>query len=388
MRTQLLDIIPYRADPLSGHQVSPAERLEQTVIAAVRAEELGYDAVGVGERHAGPFLSSSPTVVLAAIAQATRTVRLTTGVTVLSVLDPVRVAEDYATIDQLSRGRLDLVIGKGNEAAQFPLFGLELDDQWELLEEKYALLRVLWEQESVTWPGGPFTRPLNDVTTLPRPHGGRPRVWHGSATTLFSASLAARHGDPLFSANAIQPLENYGVLVDHYRSEHARHGHDPRTAFVGAGAGALFIADTREEAIAQYGPVYEAIVQATNVPGNNTPFRDIRHAVAEGPALVGTAADVIDKIARFHDRLGHSLQSISLPTTLPFPQQLEILERFALEVAPALRRSFPTHLWTDDDPGAGRATVPENPAWGTPGEVVPAVGATASAAPSTAGATL
>jgi len=357
MKFQLLDIIPYRADPITGRQVSSAERLEQTLEAAVRAEELGFDAVAVGERHAGPFLSSSPTVVLGAIAARTSRVRLNSGVTVLPVLDPVRVAEDYATIDQLSKGRLELTIGKGNEVAQFPLFGYEIDDQWELLAEKYEVLRALWDSEGVDWPGGEFTRPLFDVTTLPRPYAGAPRVWHGSATTLFSAALAARWGDPLFSANALQPLENYGVLIDHYRSEYARHGHEPGRDYVAAGAGALFIADTTQEAIRQYGPVYDAIVAATNVPGNNTLYRDIHHAVAEGPVLVGTPQQVIDKIGTFHARFGHSLQSVSLPTTVPFEQQLEILERFAVEVAPVLRRELPTTLWSEDDRGdrGGRA---------------------------------
>lgn len=349
MKVQLLDIVPYRADPLTGVQVSPSERLDQVLAQAQRAEQLGIDAFAVGERHAGPFLSSSPSVLLGAIAAVTTNIRLNSGVTVLSVLDPVRVAEDYATIDQLSHGRLELTIGKGNEVAQFPLFGLDIDDQWELLADKYAVLRRLWREEDVIWPGTPYTRPLAHVTTLPRPFDGAPQVWHGSATTLFSAGLAARYGDPLFSANAIQPLENYGVLVDHYRAEYVRHGHAAPT-YVGAGSGALFIANTTQEAIRQYGPVYNALVAATNVPGNNTPFRDIEHAVAEGPALVGTAQQAIDKIATFHARLGHDLQSISLPTTVPFEQQLEILERFAVDVAPVLRREFATTLWTDDDP--------------------------------------
>jgi alkanesulfonate monooxygenase SsuD/methylene tetrahydromethanopterin reductase-like flavin-dependent oxidoreductase (luciferase family) len=358
VKFQLLDIIPYRADPLTGRQSSPADRFDETLRAAVRAEELGFDAVAVGERHAGHFLSSSPTVLLGAIAARTHRIRLNSGVTVIPILDPVRVAEDYATVDQLSRGRLELTIGKGNEAAQFPLFGLEIDDQWELLAEKYAVLRALWDGEGVTWPGGEFTRPLVDVTTVPRPFAGSPRVWHGSATTLFSAALAGKWGDPLFSANALQPLEVYGVLADHYRSEYARHGHPAGGDYVAAGAGALFLADTSQEAIRQYGPVYDALVAATNVPGNNTPYRDIQHAIADGPVLVGTAQQVIDKIARFHGRLGHSLQSISLPTTVPFEQQLEILERFATEVIPVLRRELPTTLWTSEDGGARGAVTP------------------------------
>ncbi|KAB1664031.1 LLM class flavin-dependent oxidoreductase [Pseudoclavibacter sp. CFCC 13611] len=356
MRFQILDIVPHRVNPVTGRFVAPADRLEQTLLTARRSEQLGLDAFAVGERHAGHFLSSSPTVLLGVIAAETNRIRLSTGVTVLSILDPIRVAEDYATVDQLSRGRLEITIGKGNEVQQYPLFGLEIDDQWDLLAEKYELLRTLWSHEDVTWPGSALTRPLtHPTTTLPRPFAGTPRVWHGSATTLTSAALAARWGDPLISANAIQPLKNYTVLVRHYRDEYARHGHDPRLAYVGAGAGALFIADTTQQARELYGPVYEALVRAINVPGNNTPFRDIDHAIAEGPALVGSPQQIIDKIGRFHDGFQHDLQSVSLPTTVPFEHQLDILERFAHEVVPVVRDEFPTTLWGADDPWASRA---------------------------------
>jgi alkanesulfonate monooxygenase SsuD/methylene tetrahydromethanopterin reductase-like flavin-dependent oxidoreductase (luciferase family) len=182
MQFQVLDILPHIENPVTGRLVSPAERYAQALTAARRAEELGYDAVALGERHAGPFLSSGVTVLLGAIAAATSRVRIQTGVCVLSILDPVRVAEDYATIDQLSRGRLELVIGKGNEARQLPLFGVEPGQQWEQLAEKYELLRRLWREEHVTWTGK-FRAPLQDATTLPRPFAGAPRVWHGSATT-------------------------------------------------------------------------------------------------------------------------------------------------------------------------------------------------------------
>ncbi|WP_432245260.1 LLM class flavin-dependent oxidoreductase [Arthrobacter sp. G.S.26] len=352
MKFQVLDIIPHLKNPLTGDIVSTADRLNQVVQTAQRAEELGYDGFSVGERHAGEFISSSPTTVLAAIAAVTERIRLQTGVAVLSVLDPVRVAEDYATIDQLSRGRLELVIGKGNEVLQYPLFGLDLDHQWELLAEKYELLRRLWREENLTWSGR-FRAPLTEpTTTTPRPFDGPPRIWHGSATTLTSAALAAKWGDPLFTANAIQPRENYHVLIQHYRDEYERHGHDPKHQYVGSGSGAggVFIADTTQEAIRQFGPVYEALTRNRNVPGNNSPFRDINHAVAEGPALVGSPEQVVDKILSYHGLYGHDLQSISLPTTLPFGQQLDILERFALEVIPAVRAAAPTTLWEAEDP--------------------------------------
>jgi alkanesulfonate monooxygenase SsuD/methylene tetrahydromethanopterin reductase-like flavin-dependent oxidoreductase (luciferase family) len=358
MRFQVLDILPHMQNPVTGRMVSPAERYAQALAAARRAEELGFDAVAVGERHAGPFLSSGVTVVLGAIAAATSRVRIQTGVCVLSILDPVRVAEDYATIDQLSRGRLELVIGKGNEARQLPLFGVEPGQQWDQLAEKYELLRRLWREQDVTWSGR-FRGALHGATTLPRPFAGAPRVWHGSATTQTSAALAGKWGDPLFSANAIQPRDNYKVLIDHYRAEYERHGHDPKYAYVGAGAGFLYLADTTQEAREHYGPVYERMVAFFNQPGNHTPgnemtFRDIDHAIAEGPALVGSPQQIIDKIMYWHEAFGHDLQSFSLPTMLPHEQQLDMLERVASEVIPVVRRQAPTTLWNSEDPYGGR----------------------------------
>src|ERR1700759_3089252 len=204
MRFQLLDILPHIENPVTGRLVSPAERFAQALTTARYAEQLGLDAVALGERHAGHFLASGVTVLLGAIAASTSRVRIMTGVTVLSILDPLRVAEDYATIDQLSRGRVELVIGKGNELRQLPMFGVAAGEQWDQLAEKYGLLRRLWREENVTWEGK-FRGPLVDATSLPRPFAGAPRVWHGSATTLTSAALAGKWGDPLFSANAIQP---------------------------------------------------------------------------------------------------------------------------------------------------------------------------------------
>lgn len=356
MKFQVLDIIPHQRHPLTGERVSAADRLAQVIETAQRAEELGFDSFSVGERHAGEFLSSSPVTVLAALAVATSRIRLHTGVTVLSVLDPVRAAEDYATVDQLSRGRLEITVGKGNEVLQYPLFGLALADQWDLLAEKHELLRRLWREEDVIWSGR-FRAPLEQpTTTLPRPFAGSPRIWHGSATSLASAALAGRWGEPLFTANAIQPRENYKVLIDHWREQYAAHGHDPRFAYLGSGCGAggIFIADTTQEAKRQFGPVYEALTAARDVPGNNTPFRDIDHAVAEGPSLVGSPQQIVDKILSYHELYGHDLQSVSLPTVLPFEQQLAVLERFALEVIPAVRAAAPTTLWDEGDPYAGR----------------------------------
>lgn len=358
MRFQILDIVPHLTNPVTGREISTDERLSQTLTSARYAEEFGFDAVALGERHAGHFISSGVTVLLGAIAATTSRVRIQTGVTVLSILDPLRVAEDYATVDQLSRGRVELVIGKGNELRQLPMFGIEPGQQWDALAEKYELLRRLWREEGVSWSGR-FRTPLEDVTSLPRPYAGAPRVWHGSATTTTSASLAARWGDPLFSANAIQPRDNYTVLIEKYRREYAGQGHDPRFCYVGAGAGFLYLADTTQEATAAFGETYERMVAYFNQPGNHTPgneftFGSIEDAIERGPVLVGSPQQIAEKILWWHDAFRHDLQSFSLPTMIPHEQQLEMLERLASEVLPVVSAAAPTTLWTDDDPYGAR----------------------------------
>src|SRR4051812_22833055 len=140
-------------DPATGRAADPHAKLLDAVGWAGWAEEVGFDAVGVGERHAAPFLASAPTVLLAHLAAVTARVRLVSTVTVLPLLDPVRVAEDFATLDHLSGGRVDVVIGKGNDPVQNRLFGYDLADQWALNREKYELLRRLWHEEEVTWTG-------------------------------------------------------------------------------------------------------------------------------------------------------------------------------------------------------------------------------------------
>ncbi|KQU36640.1 LLM class flavin-dependent oxidoreductase [Rhodococcus sp. BP-316] len=356
MRFQVLDIVFNPPHPVTGEVVPAAERLDRVVDLAVLADQLGIDSFAVGERHAGDVLSSSPTVILGALAQATNRILLSTGVTVLSVLDPVRLAEDLATVDQLSHGRLEIVVGKGNEAWQYPLFGKDIARQYEYLTENYELFRRLIREENVTWSGQHRT-PLENATTLPRPFAGPFRVWHGSATSTHAVDLAARWGDPLVTANAFQPRENYAVLVDRYREKYAEAGHDPRFAFVGSGSGGLFLAETTDQAVEQYRPLYEgAVAQADQrrhdpgAVGKVTSFRSIEEAVDRGPALVGSSERVAEKIVDYHHAYGHVLQSVSINHLLEPEHQKDILRQFAEEVVPRVRKELPEPLlWGEDD---------------------------------------
>ncbi|MCV7410318.1 luciferase [Mycobacterium florentinum] len=342
MKFLLITLITHVADPASGEKKSPADRLREVLDKAVLAEELGFDGFAVGERHEDPFISSSPPVVLSNIAARTSKIALFTGVTTLSLLDPVRAFEDYSTLDNLSGGRLELIIGKGNGAAQAELFHVTAEDQWERNREGYELFRLLWDSETVTWSGR-FRPPLVNAKALPRPLQNRIRIWHGSATSTASVDLAARHGDPLFSANVINPIEPYAELVSHYRQRWEFCGHRPEDALVGAGTAGFYITPTSQEAVAAYRPMFEARLAFARRAGMPVVFESIEDFVERSSALVGSPEQVIDKVGRYHERLGHEVMHLSADADGVTPaQQRRSLELFQSEVAPVLRARIPS----------------------------------------------
>ncbi|GGT04195.1 LLM class flavin-dependent oxidoreductase [Nonomuraea spiralis] len=321
---------------------SPTERFREVVENAVLFEELGFDGYGVGERHERPFISSSPPVVLSNIAARTSRIRLFTAVTTLSLLDPVRAYEDYATLDHLSGGRLELIVGKGNGAAQAKLFHVTTEDQWERNRESYELFRRLWREDKVTWEGR-FRPSLTDAETWPRPLQRPIRVWHGSATSKESVDLAARYGDPLFSANVTNPIEPYAELIDHYRERWEHYGHDPADALVGAGTAGFYAARTSQEALAVYRPIYEARLETFRRVGVEPVFPTLEDAVERSSILVGSPQQIIDKVLRYHKRFGHEVMHLQADADGLTPgQHRETLELFQAEIAPVLRKEIPS----------------------------------------------
>ncbi len=342
MKFLLITLITHQPDPATGAKKSPAARLHDVIDAAVLAEELGFDGFAVGERHEDPFISSSPPVVLSHIAARTSTIGLFTAVTTLSLLDPVRAFEDYSTLDNLSGGRLELIIGKGNGAAQAELFHVTAADQWDRNREGYELFRLLWNSENVTWSGR-FRASLVNAKALPRPLQQRIRIWHGSATSKESVDLAARHGDPIFSANVTHPIEPYAELVRHYRQQWEFYGHRPQDALVGAGTAGFHIAPTSQQAIAEYRSTFEARLGFARLVGMPVVFESIEDFVDRSSALVGSPAQVIDKVGRYHEQLGHEVMHLSADADgLALSQKRCSLELFQSEVAPVLRERIPS----------------------------------------------
>jgi alkanesulfonate monooxygenase SsuD/methylene tetrahydromethanopterin reductase-like flavin-dependent oxidoreductase (luciferase family) len=338
----VLTLISNGPDPVTGRTPTPNARFRRVVENAVLAEELGFDGYAVGERHERPFFSSAPPVVLSHIAARTSRVRLFTAVTTLSLLDPVRAYEDYATLDQLSDGRLELMIGKGNGAAQAQLFHVTVDDQWDRNAEGYELFRRLWREERTTWDGR-FRPSLRDAEVWPPPRQRPIRVWHGSATSKDSVELAARYGDPLFSANVTNPVEPYAELVAYYRERWVAHGHDPADALVGAGTAAFHVAPTSQQAIEEFRPIFAQRLTLHERFGLPIVFPTLEDFVERSSALIGSPQQIIEKVLRYHEVLGHEVIHLHADGDGLTPRRhREALEQFQADVAPALRAAIPS----------------------------------------------
>jgi alkanesulfonate monooxygenase SsuD/methylene tetrahydromethanopterin reductase-like flavin-dependent oxidoreductase (luciferase family) len=336
-----ISLIVHAPHPVTGEQIPTRERFRRLLSDARLAEDLGFDGFGVGERHERPFISSSPPVVLSHIAAQTSRIRLFTAVTTLSLLDPVRAYEDYATLDNLSGGRLDLIIGKGNGAAQRELFHVTTDDQWDRNIESYELFRRLWREEKVTWSGR-FRPELREAETWPRPLQQPIRVWHGSATSWQSVDLAARYGEPLFSANVTNPIEPYAELIRYYRERWEHYGHDPARITVGAGSAGFFARKNSQDALDEYRPVFEANLGFQRRIGLPVVFETFEDYVERSSALIGSPQQIIDKVHRYHEQFGHTVLHLHADAGgLSQRQHVDSLELFQSEIAPVLRREIP-----------------------------------------------
>src|ERR1700754_2983303 len=227
------DIAP---DPVTGHTQSEAERIKNIARVARRADEVGLDVFALGEHHNPPFVPSSPPTLLAAIAAQTQRIVLSTAVTLVTTNDPVKIAEDYAMLQHVADGRLDLMVGRGNTVPVDPWFGKNIRQGVALVLENYNLLHRLWREVVVDWEGN-FRTPLQGFTSTPRPLDGiAPFVWHGAIRTPEIAEQAAYYGNGYFANHILAPNFHFKPLVDFYRQRFEHYGHGrAQDAFVGLG---------------------------------------------------------------------------------------------------------------------------------------------------------
>ena len=237
-----------------SNSLSSVDAMEQLLDRIAFADEVGLDVFGIGEHHKKEFLDSATAVILAAAATRTKRIKLTSAVAVLSAADPVRVYQSFATLDLISKGRAEMVVGRGSSVEAYPLFGFSLNDYDELFKEKLNLLLKIRDQESVTW-SGKFRAPLNNQSVYPRSLQTKLPVWLGVGGTPESFARAGSLGLPLMVAVIGGETHRFKPLVDLYREAGARAGFTPEQLKVGLHSPG-FVAATNDEAIAQYYPGY------------------------------------------------------------------------------------------------------------------------------------
>ncbi|RWU82851.1 5,10-methylene tetrahydromethanopterin reductase, partial [Janibacter hoylei PVAS-1] len=257
MQFGLFSVGDVTMDPTTGRTPSEGERIHAMTQIALKAEEVGLDVFATGEHHNPPFVPSAPTTHLAYIAAKTERLKLSTATTLITTTDPVRIAEDYAFLQHLSGGRVDLMMGRGNTGPVYPWFGKDIRQGIPLAIENYHLLRRLWREQNVTWKGQ-FRTPLQGFTATPAPLDGvAPFVWHGSIRSTEIAEQAAFYGDGFFHNNIFWNIEHTAQMVGLYRQRFEHYGHgDANQAIVGLG-GQAFMADTEAEAKRVFRPYFD-----------------------------------------------------------------------------------------------------------------------------------
>lgn len=322
------DLLP---DPTTGAVRSEGQRHRHIVDQAVQAERLGFTAVHIGEHHFSDYVVSSPPVLLSAIGAKTSTLRLSTAVTLAGNLDPVRVAEDYATVDVLSGGRVEIVAGRGNLFVHtYNGFGHPVETARERYDESIQLLTRLLRETDVHWDGD-FRAPLAGHTTRPRPEGDLP-VWIGAGSPA-SATLAADIGGWLMLPTVFGTPEMFSPLVDVYRDRWAENGHDPAEARVGA-CSHVHVGSAHKEWETYYRTYWDFV--GTLLPDGVWPPFDFQKLIA-GPGICGTPEEVIDRIGSIQETLDldRHLSMFDLGGMAP-ELVTETIEIFGTEVLPAI----------------------------------------------------
>jgi alkanesulfonate monooxygenase SsuD/methylene tetrahydromethanopterin reductase-like flavin-dependent oxidoreductase (luciferase family) len=324
----------------TGAALSPQQRLKEIIELAKLADQAGLSFLGLGEHHRRDFALSAPEIVLAAIARETTNLRLATAVTVLSTQAPVRLFEQFATLDLISDGRAEIIAGRGAFVESYPLFGHELDDYDALFDEKLRLLLELRDAAVVTWQGS-LTQSIPGMDIAPRPVQDKLPVWVGVGGTPASFARAGRLGLPLFIALLSGPA-TVRRLVDLYRQGAAAAGHDSAALPVGAG-GHFYVAPTSQQARDTFYPHYRAYFEQ-NMP------RPVDHfprptfddwTEPGGGLLVGSPQQVTEKLLDIHENLGTSryLAQIGLGG-LPFAETARSIELLATEIMPAVNKEI------------------------------------------------
>jgi probable LLM family oxidoreductase len=328
------------SDPATGLTVTPVDRMLHLLEEIELADRVALDVFGIGEHHRPEFLDSAPAVILSAAAARTQKIRLTSAVTVLSASDPVRVFQEFATLDLISRGRAEIVAGRGSFIESYPLFGLRLEDYDELFAEKLDLLLKIRASTEVHW-SGKHRAPLTGQSIYPRPLQNPLPIWVGVGGTPESFVRAGMLGIPLMVAIIGGEPIRFRPLVDLYREAGRRAGHSPQQLTVGLHS-IGFLADTTDEAAEIFFPGYahtfNDIGKERGWPATTRAQFDAQRNPT-GALLIGDAPTVAKKILYVNEALG-GISRITFQmgvSTLPHQKMLHAIEILGTQVAPIVR---------------------------------------------------
>ena len=329
-------------DLVTGETVSPAQRLHNLIETMELADQVGLDVFGIGEHHRPEFLASAPVVILAAAAARTKQIRLSTAVTVLSSDDPVRVFQDFATLDLLSNGRAEIMAGRGSFIDSFPLFGYDLQDYNALFAEKLDLLLKLRESEKVTWAGvhrpalqnlGVYPRPLQPTIPIWIAVGGTPESVIRAGTLALPMALAIIGGMP----------ERFVPMVDLYRQAASDAGHDPAQLPVSINSHGFIADDARQAADAYYPTATVMMNKIGRERGWSPASRQQLEAgrTLRGADFVGSPNEIIEKILFQHELFGHQRLLLQLGVgTIAHAKVMRAIELLGTQVAPVVRQEI------------------------------------------------
>ncbi|HEY2601034.1 MAG TPA: LLM class flavin-dependent oxidoreductase [Thermoleophilaceae bacterium] len=335
--SQLMDVGIYTFAELRREGVSPEQRLRDLMDEIELADQVGLDVFGVGEHHRPDFAVSAPAVLLAAAAVRTKNIRLTSAVTVLSSDDPVRVFQEFATVDLLSGGRAEIMAGRGSFIESFPLFGFDLDDYDELFAEKLQLLLALRESEHVTW-SGEHRAPLAGQGVYPRPLQDPLPVWLAVGGNAASAIRAGVLGLPMALAIIGGQPERFVPFAELHRRAAAEAGKGEPALSINSHS---YVADSSQQAADEFYPSYAAMMNAIGRERGWQPIRRPDYDALRslrGALVVGSPDEVVEKVLFQHELFGHQrfLAQISVGT-LPHAKVMRAIELLGTEVAPQVR---------------------------------------------------
>lgn len=332
----LYSIGDHLPNPHTGSMISAQQRIHELIEASKLADEAGFDVFAVGESHQAHFTTQAHTVILGAIAQATKNIKIASSATVLSTSDPVRVYEDFATLDLISNGRAEIVAGRGSRVGAYSLLGFDVRDYEELFEEKMELLLQLNNEDKVTWTGQ-FRAPLDNASILPQPQNGRMPIWRAVGGPPASAIKAGYAGVPMMLTTLGGPAINFKISVDAYRDAAERNGFDAAALPI-ATTSLFYTAETTQDALREYYPHANSGMQALR--GSGYPKQQFAQATDYRDALmIGSPQQIIEKMLYQYELYGQQRFMAQIDFGgVPFDKIAKNIELIATKIMPAIKK--------------------------------------------------